>query len=60
MGSLVAEHRLEGTLTSVVGALGSRVQALVVVVHRLSCFAACGIFLDQESNPCPLCWQANS
>ena len=27
---------------------------------RLSCFAACGIFLDQGSNPCPLHWQADS
>ena len=26
----------------------------VVVAHRLSCFAACGIFPDQGSNPCPL------
>ena len=22
--------------------------------HELSCFTACGIFLDQGSNPCPL------
>ena len=26
----------------------------IVVVHRLSCSAACGIFLDQGSNPCSL------
>ena len=32
----------------------------LVVVHRLSCSAACGIFLDQGSNPCPLPWQVNS
>ena len=25
-----------------------------VVAHGLSCPTACGIFLDQESNPCPL------
>ena len=25
----------------------------VVVAHRLSCSVACGIFLDQGSNPCP-------
>ena len=31
----------------------------VVVVHGLSCSAACGIFLDQGSNPCPLHWQAD-
>ena len=32
----------------------------VVVGHRLSCPAACGIFPDQGSNPCPLHWQADS
>ena len=32
----------------------------VVVVHGLSCSAACGIFLDQGSNPCALRWQADS
>ena len=26
----------------------------VVVAHRPSCSAACGIFPDQGSNPCPL------
>ena len=28
--------------------------ASVVVAHGLSCSMACGIFLDQRSNPCPL------
>ena len=28
--------------------------------HRLSCPAACGIFLDQGLNLCPLHWQADS
>ena len=32
----------------------------VVVAHRLSCSVACGIFLDQGSNPCPLHWQVDS
>ena len=32
-------------------------QALVVVAPWLSCPAACGIFLDQGSNSCPLSWQ---
>ena len=32
----------------------------VVVAHGLSCSAACEIFLDQGSNPCPLHWQADS
>ena len=31
-----------------------------VVVHRLSCPEACGTFLDQRLNPCPLNWQADS
>ena len=35
-------------------------RASVVVVHRLSSSAACGIFPDQGSNPCPLHWQADS
>ena len=39
---------------------GSRVQASVVVAHGLTCSAACGIFPDQGSNPCPLNWQADS
>ena len=33
---------------------------LVVVAHRVSCPKACGIFLDQGSNPCPLHWQVDS
>ena len=40
--SLVDEHRLLG------------MGASVVVVHGLSCPAACGIFPDQGSNRCPL------
>ena len=50
------------------GNVGSRGQELrslrhmgsVVVAHRVSCFAARGIFPDQGSNPCPLHWQADS
>ena len=34
--------------------------ASAVVAHRLSCSAACGIFLDQGLNPCPLNWQVDS
>ena len=30
-----------------------------VVAHGLSCSTACGIFLDQGSNPCLLHWQAD-
>ena len=40
--SLVAEHRLQCPWASVVAA------------HRLSCPVACGIFLKQGSNACPL------
>ena len=39
---------------------GSRRAGSVVVARGLSCSAACGIFPDQGSNPCPLHWQADS
>ena len=39
---------------------GSRCTGSVVVAHGPSCSAACGIFPDQGSNPCPLHWQADS
>ena len=39
---------------------GSRRAGSVVVAHGPRCSAACGIFPDQGSNPCPLHWQANS
>ena len=39
---------------------GSRSAGSVVVAHGPSCSAACGIFPDQGSNPCPLHWQADS
>ena len=38
---------------------GSRRTDSVVVAHGPSCSAACGIFPDQGSNPCPLHWQAD-
>ena len=38
----------------------SRRAGSVVVAHGLSCSAACGIFPDQGSSPCPLHWQADS
>ena len=40
--------------------MGSRLAASVVVAHGLSYSMACGIFLDQGSNPCPLHWQVDS
>ena len=39
---------------------GSRRAGSVVVAHGPCCSAACGIFPDQGSNPCPLHWQADS
>ena len=39
---------------------GSRRAGSVGVAHGSSCSAACGIFPDQGSNPCPLHWQADS
>ena len=39
---------------------GSRRAGLAVVAHGPSWSAACGIFPDQGSNPCPLHWQADS
>ena len=32
----------------------------VAVAYGLNCSEACGIFLDQGSNLCPLHWQADS
>ena len=39
---------------------GSRRAGSVAVAHGPSCFAACGIFPDLGSNPCPLHWEADS
>ena len=39
---------------------GSRRTGSEIVAHGPSCSAACGIFPDQGSNPCPLHWQADS
>ena len=39
---------------------GSRRAGSAIVAHGRSCSAACGIFPDQGSNPCPLHWQADS
>ena len=40
--------------------IGSRGAGSVIMAHGPSCSAACGIFPDQGSNPCPLHWQADS
>ena len=39
---------------------GSKCAGSVIVTHGPRCSAACGIFPDQGSNPCPLHWQADS
>ena len=60
-------HRLWGKRASVVATCAlnsygpwSLEQGSVVEVQGISCPEACGIFLDQESNPCPLQWQVDS
>ena len=59
--SLVAELRL-GTQASVLVALGPSSCGSRALTHKLdSCGPqACGVFPDQESNPCLLHWQADS
>ena len=42
------------------GAQALGIQASVVATCGLSCLDACGIFLDQGLNPCPLYWQVDS
>ena len=53
VGLITVVHLLLWSTCS--GRMGS-----VVVVYRLSCSAAFGIFPDQGSNQCPLHWQADS
>ena len=55
----LGEHGLQGAQASVVAAPGLYSTGSVVVIHRLNCSTACGIFPGQESNPHLLCWQAN-
>ena len=45
---------------SVVVAPGLQSAGSAAAAQGLSCSAACGIFPDQGSNPCPLHWQADS
>ena len=58
--SLVAGHRLLTAVAFLVEKLGSRHIGSVVEGYWLSCSVACGIVLDQESNPCALHWQVGS
>ena len=59
VASLVVEHCLQDTWAQQLQFLGSQ-ERLKVVANWLSCSTACGIFLDQGSNPCLLHWQVDS
>ena len=49
-----------GTLASVAAVHGlSHCSSWALVARRLSCFSACGIFLDKGLNLCTLHWQAD-
>ena len=56
----IALHWLLIALISCCGKQALGTQASVVVIHGLLLPWACGIFPDQESNPCPLPWQVDS
>ena len=59
-GSHVTENKLQGFWASVVVVPRLQSTGSIVVVHRLNCSAACGVFLDQGLNPCLPHWQADS
>ena len=58
-GSSYCRARAPGHAAAVVVTPGRSSTGSVVVAHRLGCFAAGGIFLDQGSNSCLLHWQAD-
>ena len=58
--SLVVGHGLWGAGLSVVAAPRLQSTGSRVVANSLSSSKACGISLDQGSNPCPQHWQADS
>ena len=65
--SPVTEHGLQDTRTSVAAAPGLRhsgpralTTGSILVAHSLSCPEACGIFPDQQWNPCLPLWGAGS
>ena len=69
VASLVAEHGCQGLWASAVMACGLKLSGCgsQVLEHRLSSCgtwdqlsAACGILLDQRSNPCLLHWEVDS
>ena len=51
MASLVAEKRALGNVGSIGAFSGLLSTGSITVGHRLSCSEACGILLDQGSNP---------
>ena len=53
-------HTLSRHMGSVVVASWLSSPGSVVVAHGLSCFTACGVLLDQESNLCLLHWHVDS
>ena len=55
--SLIVEHGLKGAWGSVVLAPGLQSAGSVGMAPGLGCFVACGIFLNQGWNQCPLHWQ---
>ena len=60
VASLAVEHRLEGSQAAGVAAPRLQSAGSIVMAHGLSCPEACGIFLEQELNPCLLHWQVDS
>ena len=70
--SLVALHRLLMWWFLLLQSTGSRARGVsscgswilehssILGAHRLSCSTACGIFLEQGSNPCSLHWRVDS
>ena len=56
----IAVHGLSLSRPLLLRSTGSRRAGSVAVAHGLSCSAACGIFPDQDPNPCPLHRQADS
>ena len=57
---LIAVHGLLLVVASLVVDQGFESAGPVFVMRGLSCPTACGIFLDQGSNPCPLHCKADS
>ena len=57
--SLVPEQGLQGSGVSGI-VVAPRLWSTGLMVVVFSCSVACGILLDQGSNPCLLHWQADS